>query len=429
MSERPLARDLAAAVVLASGGVLVAVVTWLLSNWATEQEAIPSSTGILLAVGLLCLAGLTLRRSPALAWFSVTFAAVFATRAPAALQAALRDHSIDEAWLAAASIAAVTALAATVVAALYATRSDRLVRPVVRVAAWGLVGWLAAASAATVLFTMAGFDEDRRIPLSVVLFLPIRAWGSVVVGLALLGIAGDVLPAAQRTMARQAEPDARTGPAAWSIAFIDELMGRADARRVAAELERRRLAGELHAQTIPALRDALRDLEGGRPVDGIAAELRAIAADLEGVVIERRDPILESLGLVSALEGLAERVEARTRVAVDLIVLDGTDGGRPPAPIEAAAFRSAALAVDNAVRHAAPARIEIRVTTGAAVADLEVVDDGAGIDHGAEARALAAGRQGLAEIRRLAVEAGARSEVGRSPAGGTSVRFRWTSRA
>lgn len=428
MRDEPLARGLAVATVLTSGGVLVAVVTWLLSGGAGEEDAVATGSGILLAIGLLCLAGLTLYRISAIAWPSLAFAAIFATRAPASLQAALRERGIDEAWLAAASIAAVAAVSAAVVATLYATRPDRSLHRAVRPLAWGLTAWLAAASAATVALTVAGFDTNSRIPLSSVAFLPIRVWGIVVIGLALVGLAEDVLPAVGRTRARRAVADVRPGPVAWFGAFFDELLGRADARRAAAEGERRRLAGELHADAMPAIRAVLADLEAGRSGDEVAVRLRAIAADLEGVVTERRDPILESLGLVAALEALAERTEARWGGTVELAIPDDAGDGRPPPAVEAAALRTAVLAVDNAVRHASAARIEIRVAAGASGVDVEVTDDGDGISERAEADALARGRQGLAEIRRLGAETGARATVASAPGGGTMVRYRWTAR-
>jgi signal transduction histidine kinase len=428
VTDRPLDRGLAAATVLASGGVLVAVVIWVLSGGADEAGAVASGSGLLLAIGLLCLTGLTLHRSPAIAWPSVTFAAIFATREPAAFQSVLRERGIDEAWLAAASIAAVAAVSAAVVATLYATRSERSLHGAVRPIAWGLVVWLAAASAATVALTAAGFDTSSRLPLSAIVFLPVRGWGVVVVGLSLVGIAADVLPAVRRTAARRSDAEVHPGPVAWFGAFFDELVGRADARRAAAEIERRRLAGELHADAMPAIRAVLWDLEAGRSADEIAVRLRAIAADLEGVVTERRDPVLESLGLVAALEALAERAEARWGRTVDLAIPDDGDAGRPPPGVEAAALRTAVLAVDNAVRHASAARIEIRVAADASRVDVEVVDDGDGIPEGSEADALARGRQGLAEIRRLGLETGARTTVARASDGGTTVRYLWTAR-
>lgn len=428
MSERPLPGGLVVASVLASGAALVAVVTWLLADRTADGGSLADVTGILLAIGLLCLAGLTVRRSPALAWFAVTFTAIFATREPATLQAALRERAIDESWLAAAAIASVTAVVAMIVASLYATRPDRLFHPALVPLAWVLTAWLAAASALTIALTVAGFDEDSRLPLSFIVFLPVRGWGILVVGAALVGVIEDVLPAARRAQARQTGADARSGPAVWLVVFIDELVGRADARRAAAELERHRLAGELHAEAMPALRAALFDLEAGRPAEEVAARLRAIAADLEGVVTERRDPILESLGLVPALEALAERTEARSGTIVELTIPDGDLDGRPPGPVEAAAYRTAVLAVDNAMRHASPSRIGIHVVADARAVELEVDDDGPGIADDAERRALAAGRQGLAEIRRLGAETGARVAVARAPGGGTVVRFHWVHR-
>jgi signal transduction histidine kinase len=226
--------------------------------------------------------------------------------------------------------------------------------------------------------------------------------------------------------------------------FIDELVGRGEGRRAAADAERRRLASDLHAEAMPALRRALRDVEAGRPADEVAAELRALAGELEGVMTERRDPVLESLGLVRALEALAERTEDRGGPRVELIVSDDPgvpSGARPvraPLAVESVALRIAGLALDNATRHGRAQVVEILVAVGPSAVTLRIADDGSGIGAEDESRAFAEGRHGIADMHRLAAEQGARVLVGRGsviqPAGeeagpgsdsGTVVRFDW----
>lgn len=428
MTRHRVPERLALATTLSSGTVLVAAITWLLTRSDLERASPADAAGLLVAVAFLCLAGLLLRRSTAGAWFAVAAAAIVATREPASLQAQLRLAGPEATWLAASSISAATATAATIVAALYADRPDRRLHPAVGPLAWGLVGWLAGAAVLWVALASAGFDERDRIPGSVVLFFPIRQWGFVVLALTAVGVVGDVLPAARRARARAAADPDPTGRSGWPVIFIDELSGRADARRSAAETERRRLAGDLHAATLPALRAALADLEAGRPAELVATRLRDIATELETVMRDRRDPVLESLGLVAALEVLAEQTEERSGIEVGLAVLDGHSALRPPATVEAVAHRVAMLAVDNAIRHGSPRRVDLQVVTGRTAVELDVADDGRGIADDDEARALRDGRHGLAEIRRLAAEIDGTAEVGREADGGTVVRFRWSAR-
>ena len=65
---------------------------------------------------------------------------------------------------------------------------------------------------------------------------------------------------------------------------------------------------------------------------------------------DRWPVVLETFGLVEALEDLAERTEAEAGVQVALEV--GAAAGRPRPDIERTAWRIAQVALDNAVRHA-----------------------------------------------------------------------------
>jgi signal transduction histidine kinase len=116
--------------------------------------------------------------------------------------------------------------------------------------------------------------------------------------------------------------------------------------------------------------------------------------------------------------------EDRSDIPVALHV-GGEDGGRPPRRIETAAFRIAQLALDNAVLHGRPSSIELDVTADARAVILEVRDDGRGITAEAEPSAVTAGRRGLADMRRLAIETGAALDVVAGPERGTVVAFRW----
>jgi signal transduction histidine kinase len=337
-------------------------------------------------------------------------------------------------WAAAAVVVTFCAVGTAVIAAGYATR------PTARLGAWivpvasAIVAWLVLACLVAIWLTLAGYESDEGLSPSSLLTraatLPIDRWVLVILGLAALGVAGDLLPAVRRTRTRRIGGDGRPGPLGFAEVLADEVFERASARREAIAAERTRLASDLHAEVLPAVRRALADLETGASSAAVAVGLREVADRLDAVVRDRRDVVLEQLGLVPALEALAERVEGRTGVTVELAV-EGSDresarDGRPPQAVEAAAYRIAKLAVDNAVIHGKPTRIDVRAEAGPTAVAVRVADDGRSITSDDEARARRDGRQGIAEMRRLTAESSGRLELEAGEDGGTVVSYRWT---
>jgi signal transduction histidine kinase len=126
-------------------------------------------------------------------------------------------------------------------------------------------------------------------------------------------------------------------------------------------------------------------------------------------VHDLRPPALDDRGLVGALGQLAESLA----VPVDL---DAGDHGPLPAAVEVAAYRIAAEALTNVVRHSGAARCVVRLDTRCGELLVEVADDGVGISADAQAGV------GLLSLRERAAELGGRSEVTCPPEGGTVVR-------
>jgi signal transduction histidine kinase len=253
-----------------------------------------------------------------------------------------------------------------------------------------------------------------------------------------LGLVRDLRPAVDRTRARLAEGGTGDGrsPGALSVAriFVDELVpGREAGRAEAAQDERGRLAADLHAEVLPSLRRALAEAEAGGTVERLALDLRSAVDEVEGLLASRRSIVLEELGLLAAVEWLAERVEDRSAVRVEIEVGAGDaagdgSGGRPPREVERAAFRVAQLALDNVVRHAPSSTARVGVVATAGAVRLRIEDDGDGpqVD---EAAALRSGRRGIADMRAEARSCGATLDVGAGSAGrGTVVDLRWAGR-
>ncbi len=246
-----------------------------------------------------------------------------------------------------------------------------------------------------------------------------------------LGVIADVRAGTERAIERAGEdPDPGRSTARRirdvAVATMRELVpGQTAAREATVAAERTRLAGDLHAVVLPGLRRAIAEAESGGDPDALARHLRTIDLELERLMADRWPVVLEAFGLVAALEDLAERIEADSRLAVQIDV--GRAGDRPPAAIERAAWRTAQVAIDNAVRHAAATLVSIAVSVDPDRLSLVVSDDGRGFDP-AVAGAVRAGARGLADATRRGAEIGASVRVNARPAGGTSVAFDWAAR-
>jgi signal transduction histidine kinase len=218
------------------------------------------------------------------------------------------------------------------------------------------------------------------------------------------------------------------------VATVRELvpgMAAADAATVAAE--RSRLAGDLHAVVLPSLRRAIAEAESGGDAETLARHLRTVDLELERLMADRWPVVLEAFGLVAALEDLAERIEADGGPPVEIDVGPGSRAGtdaaqRPPPAVERAAWRVAQLAVDNAVRHAAPSLIRVGIAVGPDRVELTMADDGTGFDPAAPG-AVRPSARGLADATRRAASVGGGVVVEAASTGGTTVRFRWPDRA
>ena len=150
-----------------------------------------------------------------------------------------------------------------------------------------------------------------------------------------------------------------------------------EARRIARELhdEAGQLLASVHiavdrlASEVPAVGEArVNEIKG--LLDLTEAELRRIAHEL-------RPTILDDLGLGPALALLAENVSARSGVTV---TVNGRLELRLPAVVETTVYRIVQEALANAVRHAEPSRVEVRLEHLDRSLRAVVSDDGAGFD-------------------------------------------------
>jgi signal transduction histidine kinase len=156
----------------------------------------------------------------------------------------------------------------------------------------------------------------------------------------------------------------------------------------AQELERRRLARELHDETGQALSSILLGLkaldekvENDAAREGVAEVRELVVATLHDVrrlAIELRPKVLDDFGLVPAVERLTESFGGQTGIGIRFE--SSLADERLPTEVETALFRIIQESLTNIVKHARARNISIVLARkpGAAVAVIE--DDGQGFD-------------------------------------------------
>ncbi|TFV80195.1 histidine kinase [Blastococcus sp. CT_GayMR20] len=233
-------------------------------------------------------------------------------------------------------------------------------------------------------------------------------------------------PADRRLLADLAR---QAGVAVSTVRLTADLQRSRERLVAAREEERRRLRRDLHdglgAQLagLTVQTGVLRGLMTRDPeaadalVAELRAELKAAIADIRRLVHGLRPPALDELGLVGALEQLAERIGSEDGgVTVSVEVPD--DLPDLPAAVEVAAYRIVSEALTNVVRHAGARAAAVRLTAGTDSLTVEVTDDGAGLPAAPTAGV------GLSSMRERAAEMGGSCSVEPGPDGGTRVLAR-----
>ncbi|HUF30129.1 MAG TPA: sensor histidine kinase [Gemmatimonadaceae bacterium] len=290
-----------------------------------------------------------------------------------------------------------------------AARLPRWLRALLR---FPLLGKLAGANAiivvvvvAVAIATHAGSAGDRQMVVLLIGALSI----ALAVNLLLVGVALQPLREVEATAERvwRGDLDARVPQSAIADRDMERVgrtinllldclvSDRQRMRRLAAEVirtgdrERARVAHELHDSTAQGLAALVFQLsamahDSGEPQ--IAARLEMLKELASTVMEEVRllahdvyPRVLDNLGLNAALQKLAR--EAGDGDAGLTIDVDADDSARGLSPgVAAVLYQVAKEGVSNAMRHAAPRTIGIKVAATAQSARLEVADDGNGFD-------------------------------------------------
>jgi signal transduction histidine kinase len=194
--------------------------------------------------------------------------------------------------------------------------------------------------------------------------------------------------------------------------------------------ERNRLALELHdvvsqklfslvlsAEAAATLLD--RDVPAARvQIDRLQQLAREALDELRLLILELRPPDLERDGLAGALRKEVDMLRRLHDVEILIDVQDGAGAGAQDPDV----LRIAQEALHNALRHAAPDRVSVRVAAdGDHLLVVEVIDDGSGFEPGdAELRSK---HLGLTSMEERARSIGGRLELRSAPGAGTTVRL------
>lgn len=199
-------------------------------------------------------------------------------------------------------------------------------------------------------------------------------------------------------------------------------------------LQRHLIANEVHdslAQNLASirmrttlLRDALAKGDGAR-ASGYLAEIDQSLAVAQSRVRDIVTDFRSQMGatqLVPALENAVE--ELRAASGVDIVFDNAAREPRLSAFAQVQVFYIVREALTNALKHARPSRVNVRLAEKGAEIDLSVEDDGVGLDPD---RDPDRGHFGLNIMRERAGRVGGRVDFEARAGGGTCVRLRFPS--
>ena len=319
----------------------------------------------------------------------------------------------------------------SVFAVIFLGRAQGLIFIVLSVAAFFVVGALVTRGTLPLLGMAADLDPHRM-----------RNWTRVGVSFAFLSI---LVTTAIDLVIRQVESTSRaTSHALGRLRLAHEHLGQLHRRLDATEEEERRsLSRELHdelGQTLTALKLRLQlgehafRLGSGSGARVAAVDSLALVEDLisrvRKISVDLRPPLLDEVGLVSALRVYLADQAALSGVAIALHAQElseetseeAPDGGRRlPADFEITCFRVVQESVTNALRHAAARRIEIRMGRHGEQVSLSIKDDGCGFAPSILDVAAARGHLGIVGMRERVRARGGRFELTSRPAAGTTI--------
>ena len=201
----------------------------------------------------------------------------------------------------------------------------------------------------------------------------------------------------------------------------------------AQELERQRIARELHDSVGQALGGVKFELETceaqlgadprtARTLHQLAGRMQSVIDEVRRISMDLRPSTLDDLGILPTL-GWFTREFSAIYGHIDLKTLVDVDEGEIAAPLKTAIYRIVQEAFHNVVSHSGARRVSLVLRRRERQLELQVQDDGAGCD--ARARGKKRGGLGLATMRERAEVTGGRFSLSSEAGNGTTVAVSW----
>lgn len=193
----------------------------------------------------------------------------------------------------------------------------------------------------------------------------------------------------------------------------------------ALENEAKRIAHALHdeaGQLLASVHFAIADIAGELPpqsrarLQEVRGLLNKIETELRNLSHELRPTVLDRLGLLPALQFLAESVTRRAGIPIRV---RGEEPGRLPPVVEITLYRIAQEALNNVIRHARASSASIELQVGPERVSCTIRDNGVGF---AAERAQHSDGLGLTGIRERLNALGGSLHVASKPKRGTALR-------
>jgi signal transduction histidine kinase len=267
-------------------------------------------------------------------------------------------------------------------------------------------------------------DVARRLGARTGLYVPLRARERPIGVL----VAHDKLGRDQRFTSSDLRLAEQFALRASIAVDLSQRVARDALRRVVAgqEVERRRLARELHDETgqaltsillgLRAVEEAQKQGEVTRAVSHLRELVVATLQDVRRLAVQLRPKALDDFGLVPALERLAQTFSESSGITVELEARVGTE--RLPAEVETTVYRIVQEALTNVVKHAEATSVSIFLVRREGVLTVVLEDDGKGFEAN-DVRSDSLGLEGMRE--RVALHDG-RLTVETAPSSGTTLR-------
>jgi signal transduction histidine kinase len=202
------------------------------------------------------------------------------------------------------------------------------------------------------------------------------------------------------------------------------------------ELERRRIARELHDSVGPSLSAIKYSLERGTELHRQARHadtqpllvrtiqlLRTTIADIRSIAMDLRPPVLDDLGVASALEWLSREFgETYSHIGVHTRI-DVTDTDIPP-HLATTVFRCAQELLNNVAKHSKAHHVSVTLSRDTSKVTLIVCDDGVGLPNASASGSFGTGH-GLRNLRERAQMTGGTLTLSADQGCGTLARLDW----